>query len=320
MILTVTLNPLLEFRLTYESVGLCRSHRNPMEEYQAGGKGINVSRQLNLLSIPNIAFTFLGGTNGKKIKNLLEEEKINYSSIHTRNESRAGTVVISRSPITVTNFFGRDTIINENEITEFIVKLEKMISNCEMVVFSGSSPTEEASGIFVEGINIANSKDKISVLDTYGTHLKDCIEASPTIIHNNVYELESSLNSSFQSEKEKIDLLNFFYSKGIKQSFITDGDKDTYAANFDFHYIVKNPSIEYVDATGSGDAFVAGLVYGLHHNFVFEEYLSIASALGAANASTTNVCKVEFHEIESYKKEVKIHHIGKKIKMIDDSP
>jgi fructose-1-phosphate kinase PfkB-like protein len=189
-----------------------------------------------------------------------------------------------------------------------------------MVVFSGSSPSEEAARIFVEGINLANRKDKISILDTYGKHLKNCIEASPTIIHNNVSELESSLNTSLQTEIEKIDLLNFLYSKGIKQSFITDGENNTYAANFDFHYIVKNPAIEYVDSTGSGDAFVAGLIYGFHNNLVFEEYLAIASALGAANASTTNVCKVEYHEIESYKKEVKIHQAGKKIKMIDDSP
>ena len=320
MILTVTLNPLLELRLTYESVELSRSHRNPIEEYQAGGKGINVSRQLNKLNIQNIAFTFLGGNNGKKIKHLLEEEKIDFTSIRIENQSRIGTVVISRSPVTVTNFFGRNSIITENEINYFIFKLEKMINNCEMVVFSGSSPSEEAARIFVEGINLANHKDKISILDTYGKHLENCIEASPTIIHNNVSELESSLNTSLQTEIEKIDLLNFLYSKGIKQSFITDGENNTYAANFDFHYIVKNPAIEYVDSTGSGDAFVAGLIYGFHNNLAFEEYLAIASALGAANASSTNVCKVEYHEIESYKKEVKIHQAGKKIKMIDDSP
>ena len=83
MILTVTLNPLLEHRLTYETLKIGKENRNAKEFYKAGGKGINVSRQLNFLSVDNIAFTFLGGSNGKFLKKLLAEEKINFTSIST---------------------------------------------------------------------------------------------------------------------------------------------------------------------------------------------------------------------------------------------
>jgi 1-phosphofructokinase family hexose kinase len=320
MILTVTLNPLLELRLTYDSIEFGKSHRNPKEEFQAGGKGINVSRQLNCLKTPNMAFTFLGGNNGKKLRHLLEDEEIGFSSIRTEDETRFGSVVIGGSPVTVTNFFGRNSVVTENEVNEFLTKLEKMIGNCEIVVFSGSSPCENTGRIFIEGIKIANNQDKISVLDTYGSHLSECIDASPTIIHNNKTEIEQSLGRRLETEKEKIEFLNFLYSKGIKQSFITDGEKETYAANFDFHYVVENPLIEYVDSTGSGDAFVAGIVYGFHNNLVFEEYLRLAASLGAANAASTNVCKVTIEEIEQYKQKVKISNIGKKVKLIDDSP
>ena len=60
MILTVTLNPLLEKRLEFQSVELGKDQRAKNEFYAAGGKGINVSRQLNLLGVKNSAFTWLG--------------------------------------------------------------------------------------------------------------------------------------------------------------------------------------------------------------------------------------------------------------------
>ena len=91
------------------------------------------------------------------------------------------------------------------------------------------------------GIHTANQYDKISICDTYGTHLKNCIEASPTIIHNNIDEVEKSLKVSLRSEKEIIDHLKFLQSKNIKQIFITDDANPTYASNLDFIFKVKNP-------------------------------------------------------------------------------
>lgn len=71
MILSVTIHPLLEKRLTYPRIRKGLSHRNPVEEFKPGGKGINVCRQLNKFQIKNLAFTFLGGNNGKILNHYL---------------------------------------------------------------------------------------------------------------------------------------------------------------------------------------------------------------------------------------------------------
>ena len=65
MILTVTINPLLEKVLFFNLLDNNTAQRSYKEELRAGGKGINVSRQLNMLGVENLAFTFLGGNNGK---------------------------------------------------------------------------------------------------------------------------------------------------------------------------------------------------------------------------------------------------------------
>lgn len=320
MVLTVTLNPLLEKRLYFEKIELGKSFRSNKEELTAGGKGININRQLNLLGIKNSSFTFLGGNNGKLLRSILTHEQIEYSAVPTKSETRSADLVFENHNKRLTTFFGINSSISKEESDEFKHRLEKMIQNCSIVIFSGSSPCKETNDIFPYGIELANKFDKISVLDTYGEHHSKCIEAKPTIIHNNSNEIESSLGVSFQSEEEKIKFLENIYSKGIKLSFITDGEKPAYASKYDFHYKIYPPKIETFDPTGSGDAFVAGIVYGIENSLVFDDFLKIAAGLGTANASMWSTCRVTVEQMNLYNEKVKFEPIGKKMKLIDDSP
>ncbi len=320
MILTVTLNPLLEHRLTYKTLQLGKENRFAAENYKAGGKGINVSRQLNHLSVDNLAFTFLGGNNGKLLKKLLAEEGVNFTSIPTHSETRASAIIIEESTRTITSYFGNDPHISSSEADEFKSKLEKMIQNCEIVIFSGSSPCEETNLIFPFGIEASNRYDKISICDTYGTHLKDCIAASPTIIHNNIDEVEKSLKLSLQCEEEIINHLKFLHTKDIKQAFITDGANPAYASNLGYHYKIINPLVDTIDSTGGGDSFVAGIAYAWHNNLPFEETLRLASSLGAVNASLFEVCGVTLEQANSLKEKVEVISLGKKMRTIDAKP
>lgn len=195
-----------------------------------------------------------------------------------------------------------------------------MIQNCSVVVFAGSSPCEATDDIYAYGINLAHEHDKTSVLDTYGSHLQKCLDAAPTIVHNNVGEVEKSLGIELQSEEQKLAYLSELYKKGIRLCFLTDGADPTYASKFDYKYKAEPAKVETFDATGSGDAFTAGIVYGIENSIVFEETFKIASALGIANATVLETCNVAQGQYSQYLDEVIISTIGKKMKLIDDSP
>lgn len=320
MILTITLNPLLERRYYYSAVDLSSLNRNGTVFLKAGGKGININRQLNKFSIQNIALLFTGGNNGKLIRESLHKERIIFSEISTKNETREAAIIIDRSAKRIYSFFRSDAEVSSAEVDSFILKMEKMISTCELVVFAGSSPCREMDVIFPEGIGMANKMDKISICDTYGNHLEKCLDASPTIIHNNVDEIKSSLGSLLNNENDHLSLLSSLYNKGIKQAFITDAEKPFYASNFDFHYKITLPKIDTIDSTGSGDAFTAGIIYGWHNKLNFEQQLRFASALGSCNAKSFEVCDVEIEITQSLIEQIKISSVGKKIKEINDLP
>lgn len=320
MVLTVTLNPLLEYRLAYSLAVTNGKNRNGKLSLSAGGKGVNVSRQLKKLGIQSIALTFSGGISGKLFREAIKSEGLAFSLINVSSETRVCPVVIDSTNKKASYYFTVNPVITKEEKERFILQMEKMIRNCEIVVFSGSSPCKETEDIFHTGINMAKKYDKISICDTYGNHLRECYKTAPRIVHNNVEEIESSLSIKLKDEKDKLEFLDSLYGYRIKQSFLTDGGHDFYSSNFDFHYKITVPKIDLVDSTGSGDSFVAGIAHGWHHNLTFEEQVKFAVALGSANAETFDVANVSKKKAEELVKLVEVFPVGKKMKIIDDSP
>ena len=320
MVLTVTINPLLEHRLTYSRTVMNEKNREGKLSFAAGGKGINVCRQLKQLGVQNIALTFSGGTFGKLFREAIKSEGLDFSLINVSSETRVCPVIIDSGNKKASYYFPVNPIIMKEEKETFILQMEKMIKNCEIVVFSGSSPCKETEDIFPIGIEMAKRYDKISICDTYGNHLKESYYAAPRIIHNNIEEIESSLSIKLENEKDKLDFLDSLYNYGIKQTFLTDEANDFYSSNFDFHYKVTVPKIDLVDSTGSGDSFVAGIAYGWHHNLTFTEQIKFAVALGSANAETFDVAIISKEKAEELINLVEVVSVGKKMKIIDDSP
>lgn len=320
MILIITLNPLLERRFYYDKINYNNINRNGKVNYQAGGKGINVSRQLKKLGLESYNLFFSGGNDGKIFRDLIKQEGLQFTSVHINSETRQAAVVISKSDKKVLYFFSENPVITKSEVDEMKSRIQKMIINCEMVVICGSSPSPIADEIVPFTISLANELDKVTICDYYGSNFNELINSAPTILHNNFDEVEFSLGIKLKSEQDFQDLFTLLYSKGIKRIFLTNGEKEFYAQNFDYRYKVIPPKTDSVDSTGSGDAFVAGIIYSWKNGYVFEESLKFATACGAINSSSFEVCNVTLQEILSLKDKVIIHPIGKKMKIIDDSP
>jgi len=320
MVLTVTINPVLEHRLTYTENMSGEIHRGGKFLLAAGGKGINVSRQLKQLGIRTIALTFAGGNFGKLFRQALVSEELDFSLVNTSSETRICPVILDTKNGNASYYFSENSIITKDEAERFVIQMEKMIKNCEIVVFSGSSPCKETDKIFSIGIEMAKKYDKVSLCDTYGKHLEDYYKAAPTIVHNNLEEVESSLSIKLNDENDKLHFLDSLYEYGTKQVHLTNGGKDFYSSNFDFHYKISVPKIEVNDSTGSGDSFVAGIANGWHHNLTFTEQVKIAVSLGSANARVFDVSNVSLGKAAELIKFVRVTPVGKKIKLIDDSP
>ena len=77
--------------------------------------------------------------------------------------------------------------------------------------------------------------------------------------------LEAEILSGFaiQSTRDLQKAGRYFMTQGVENSFITMGAEGVYFKTPQSEGIIRAASIDMVSASGAGDAFVAGLVYGL---------------------------------------------------------
>ncbi len=88
MIYTVTLNPSIDYIVRLDQIQVGRVNRMDSDDKFAGGKGINVSRVLKRLGIPNTATGFIGGFTGKFITDTLTEEEIETRFVQVAEDTR----------------------------------------------------------------------------------------------------------------------------------------------------------------------------------------------------------------------------------------
>ena len=97
MIITVSMNPAIDKTVEVSRLLPGGLNRILKVEYDAGGKGINVSKTIRELGGESIATGFLGGNAGKTIENVLNERNIQNDFIWVDGETRTNTKVFEEN-------------------------------------------------------------------------------------------------------------------------------------------------------------------------------------------------------------------------------
>lgn len=97
MIITVTMNPAIDKTVEIDQLLPGGLNRIRKVEYDAGGKGINVSKTIRELGGTSIATGFLGGNAGKTIQSVLDEKEIRNDFIQVDGETRTNTKVFEKT-------------------------------------------------------------------------------------------------------------------------------------------------------------------------------------------------------------------------------
>ncbi len=308
MITTVTLNPMLDKTMHMDSLARGQIHRALKLEMVAGGKGINVARQLKSLGVSVLATGFLGGEVGSIVEGLLRKEGLGRDFVDSGVMTREGVTYLEPNGTSTAVFepAGRVAVTRVRALKKRITKL---VRKSAWVICSGSSPCPEADDVYHEAILSANKAGIKSVLDSYGRAFKRGLEAVPTMIKPNRKEYQKTFGKELRSEKEVRRVMENWLSAGIKFIVLTDGAKPAYAASSGGQWKLQAPSITTVNPVGSGDAMVAGIVFGLEKGWEFERCLEFGAAAGAANAKKWTVANSTYEEIRALRKRVSVRKL-----------
>jgi tagatose 6-phosphate kinase len=312
MVTTITLNPMLDKTIYVDRLERGTIHRASKMEMVAGGKGINVSRQLNRLGIKTVATGFLGGEVGSIVSRLLTEESIEHDFVRTQAATREGLTYLEPDG-TWTAVFEPSLRVEQSSVQELNNKIGDLASKSTWIVCGGSSPSDEADDIFYEAIVLAQRSGISSVLDSYGRSFELGLKAQPTLVKPNKREFEMTFHQSLTAELDYVRAIQFLQEQGARYCILTDGGHMFYAGIQGHFWKVTPPPTKAVNPTGSGDALVAGILYGFHQGWKFERCLAFGAAAGAANARVWEVANSNLREILSLEGSVKIQRVSVKL-------
>lgn len=178
--------------------------------------------------------------------------------------------------------------IYDNLDIDFIKQKKHVIDNSRLCIIDAN-----ISEKVIEYI-VTHSRDKDFFLDTVSTskamRVKDIIGYFHTIKPNKV-EAEVLSGIVINNYEDLRRAAEFFINNGVKRVFITLGENGVFYYDGKRANNIKVPKIKVINATGAGDAFVAGLAFSHLNDFDIDHtarFAMASSILALSHEDTIN--------------------------------
>ena len=293
MIYTCTLNPSLDYYMEFsEELVLGETNRSVLEYYEAGGKGINVSKVLNNLMVPSKAFGFLGGFTKQFFIDLLQkyeyiQPRFTYIDGHTRInlklKGKKETDLNANGPyITADNF-------------ESLIKKLDLVDEGDIFVFSGNVPDYLLENVEDMIKDMAFKGIKV-VLDTNPDIIKRCLKYKPFLIRPSLDEIGKILDEEVKYEKIEglIPYLEKLHDLNASNIIVQLGDQGAiFKCDEGIYYSDVVQSSEVVNTVGTSDSIVAGFIMNSLRTIDIVDCFKFATCCGQATSFTRGLATRE---------------------------
>jgi tagatose 6-phosphate kinase len=313
MILCVTLNPCLDKTLTVPPWQPGDLVRGTAVREVVGGKGNNVARALRRLGRDPQPVTFLGGAVGASCAALLRsDDGLEPLVIPTGAATRVILTVHTESTPDQTAFFDPDPAIAADEAEELHRRLDEALrGDVAAVTLSGSSPSPATHGLYSDLISLARARRIPVFLDTYGPALDAIWGFWPTAIQLNRREAAAHVRKPSLSDDDDAALLDEWHRHGVVCGVITDGPRPVVVQLRGRRYRAIPPGVEIVNAIGSGDSLLAGLVDGWLNQLEPDALIRHAMGCAVGNAMVWDAGAIDPAEVENWAEQIEIEPIGR---------
>lgn len=293
MIYTVTLNPSIDHVVEMNELQEGIVNKVNIENFYAGGKGINVSKILKEHGVENIALGFISGFTGEFIKNNLEQCGIKNDFINVLNGySRINMKIKTNENETEINGLGPS--ISSSNIKDLFNQFEKLSSN-DILVLAGSIPPSLPDNFYEEIMKQLSTKNVKIIVDARNNLLLNVLKYRPFLIKPNHHEISEIFNKEIKTIDELI-----FHGKKLKEMGAQNvlismgGDGAILITESNEIYRSNIPKGTLKNSVGSGDSMVGGFITGYLKTNDYKEALKLGAASGSATAYSDDFAKISF--------------------------
>lgn len=286
MITVLSLNSAMDRVLPISRLQPGRVHRAEECTLRAAGKGYNVARFLHRLGAPVQLVTFAGGAVGDYLQQQAGALDMAARFVRTEQESRMCYLIVDRTMRKTTVINEPGPLISPAEVTALLWQLDQCWVRGGILVMSGSLPRGVPPDIYRQLVLRARQHGVRSLVDARGEPLRLAAEAHPWVLKANREELGELYGGAGTGAKAVREMTRRALAAGAGNVVVTLGARGAALRNQAGFWRYLPPAVHTVDATGSGDAFTAGMVAGAVRSQPLDEAARQGVACGTANVLT----------------------------------
>lgn len=308
MVTTVTVNPAIDRTLIVNEFKIGAVNRVSRTIIDAGGKGVNVAKNLKNLGCDVKCLGFMG-PNGKYIENVLSELGIKFNFVQIKNDIRTNIKIVDEISHTYTDINEAGPDISRDEIEKLILSINEHADLSDVIVLSGSLLPNMDKDFYRQIIEKVSEKGVKVILDADGDALKLGVEGKPYMIKPNIHELRRMTGKNLESVDEIIEEGMRIIESGISIVAVSMGGSGSIVVTEDKAYKVNPIKVQVKGTVGAGDAYVAGFAYGLSENLSIEEAIKMASSASTSVIMREGTKACSLKDVEELKEKVEIEVI-----------
>ena len=285
MILTVTLNPCLDKSLFVERNVPIETLRAARAVDLAGGKGVNVARALAGLGEPALALLPLGGPPGAETADLARREGLEPIVVPIAGRTRTALTIREESTGSYWHYLEPGPEWDPADSERLRQAYQAAVERCELVAISGSLPGAPAEPLLAWMVETGRALGRRVALDSHGAGLRVGLAAGPWLVKPNREELSALMGRPLDDADAAWQAVRAIAASGVAVVLLSAGPGPLLASWVGEEWEALPPPVEPVNALGSGDSLVAGVLAAVRRGLPPPEALQWGVACGAANAA-----------------------------------
>jgi len=316
MILTITMNPSMDYTYLVPSLQLDQVNRVDNPHISIGGKGINAGRVIAQSGEEVLLTGILGGNVGKSILDSLLAEEHYLLDFLTINGNSRNAITIMHDGNTHTELVEKGLYLSDEDEQLFYHHLSMLIEQHPITVVCISGSVNSANGHFhaqlLQFIRKALGEQIPILMDISGEQLKNCLaqtNARPNFVKPNQHELEELIGRKLCSSQEIFTVLESTLFEGIDTVMVSQGGDGAIVKYQSTFFKIEIPKIAIVNTTGCGDSTVGGMAVALNKQYPIEQALSYSMACGMSNALSKTNGTIDVAQVAEFSKKIHLFKI-----------
>lgn len=259
MITTVTLNPCFDKTLFLSSFSLSSMNRVNNYRLDPSGKAINVSLALKEMGYKTNTLGFLYTKGKEDFLSLLKEKNLDYRFVETQGRIRENIKIWDDERKSTIEINQSGEYVPPEKWQDFKALFSSFLPFSTLVILSGSVPKGIREDSYKEMVELANKSNKPVFVDAEGPLLLKALEASPTLIKPNLFELKKTFGLKSENIEDIVKLgHDIIREYKVKYVVVSLSERGALLLDEKHQYFAPALSVNVKSTQGAGDCMVAG--------------------------------------------------------------